>query len=373
MPNGHYHFEILGEDEYESAKDRAYCMLHNWLQEESSNDWQVGEMALPLFHECLREAENLDRLNPHLDVSREKVGKCRSAVWAAYPDESRQVKDSIGDELILLLIVYELLRDLKREEDVHGIESDSSDGTSSIISHEYQDHDRKAVLADLVNDHNDEVMSSSDDSSYVCDGSVSTISTRVPCQGRGARFKAIALMNILLSNTIADQWEPDFDVDLLQMIVGTLGAGTDNPLNGKVVLPALSKVLSYWACRPSDFDDDHWDILVEILPALQQLKGEWHEDLSDTVDQKRPKKRARRASEIQKDPNHLRHTRSEKSEAFSMLKKCASSFPTVLPCGTGAAKELAKCIETLTWMLDEKCLEWMMDGEWRPEITASLT
>lgn len=48
------------------------------------------EKALPLFHDCLQEAENLDRLNPRLDVSREKVGKCRSAVWAAYAEASRE-------------------------------------------------------------------------------------------------------------------------------------------------------------------------------------------------------------------------------------------------------------------------------------------
>lgn len=291
-------------------------------------------------------------------------------------------KDKVGDELLLLLIVYELLRDLKREDSESDIESESSDGSVAdcTTSDEDQVHGKKAfqlpkerndkqVLTDLVND---EAMSSSDDSSYACDGSVSTISTRVPCEGRGARFKAIALMDILLSNTTSDQWEPDFDVYLLQMIVEALGAGTDNPLNMKVILPALSKVLSYWACRPSDFDDDHWDILREILPALEALKGKWSEVLpSDAVDQTRPKKRARRAtrSQKQKDPNHLHHLRSEKVDALSTLKKCASSFPAVPPNRTGAASDLTNCIETLTWVLDEKCLEWMLDSEWRPEMT----
>ena len=387
MENGRHTIDTLDENEYEEARDRAYSMLHDWLQEKENDDrtvaWQAVEMALPLFRKCLQETQELDRLYPHLDVSREKVAKCRKEVWAAYEEESREVKDLVGDELLLMLIVYELLQDLKRDEnDESEMEGESSDDSiiphNTIIDekvHHYNKilllpHHESSDLPNLVNDDSDKAMSSTDDS--YC---VSALSTRVPCQGRGGRFKALVLMDILLGNTISEKWEPDLDVDLLKMAVKAFGADC-NPLNRKVVLPAILKVLSYWACRPGDFDEDHWEIFrLEILPALQASKEKCPEDpLPGGVlqDQQRPKKRARRATRTAQgpnDPNHCRHLRSETTAALLRLKECALSFPVVPPNGGETSRDLTNCIETLTWMLDEKCIAWVMDSEWRPERT----
>mmetsp|Transcript_6261 Transcript_6261/g.11406 ORF Transcript_6261/g.11406 Transcript_6261/m.11406 type:complete len:542 (+) Transcript_6261:146-1771(+) len=389
--NGRHTVDVLDEQEFEEARDRACSMLHVWLQEEENNhdctlSWQAMEMALPLFRKCLEETKKLDRLRPHLDVSREKVATCRKEVWAAYEEESREVKDLVGDELLLMLIVYELLQDLKRdtEDDDSEIEFESSADDSSIMHNTASDeetfHDNTVLVLphfessdspNLVNDDSEKAMSSTDDS--YC---VSAISTRVPCQGRGSRSKAIILMDILLSNTISEQWEPDLDVDLLKMAIKALGADS-HPMNRKVVLPAILKVLSYWACRPGDFDEDHWEIFrLEILPALQASQKKCPKDpLSGGVsqEQERPKKRTRRAtrafSQGPNDPNHCRHLRSEATAALLKLKECALSFPVVSPNDVGASRDLTNCIETLTWMLDEKCIAWMMDSEWRPERT----
>lgn len=387
MENGRHTIETLDENEYEEARDRAYSMLHGWLQEngDCTVAWHVVEKALPLFRWCLKETQELDRLYPHHDVSREKVAMCRKEVWATYEEESRQVKDLVGDELLLMLIVYELLQDLKRdEEDESETECESSDESIPMhyaISKEEAFHDNKVLLLshyesidspNFVHDDSDEATSSTNDS--YC---VSAISTRVPYQGRGARFKAIILMDILLSNTISERWEPDLDVDLLKMTVKAIAAYTDSTaMNRKVVISAILKVLSYWACHPGDFDEDHWEIFrLEILPALQALKEKCPEDpLSGGVlqDQERPKKRARRATRSVQgpnDPNHLRHLRSETAAALSKLKECALSFPVVPPNGGGTSSDLTNCIKTLTWMLDEKCIAWMMDSGWRPEMT----
>jgi len=393
-------FETLDADEYESAKDRAYNMLHSWLGQEDAGStsttvsdlWHAAEKALPLFHECLEEAEGLDRCNPELDVSRNKVGYIRRAAWIANTEASREVKDAIGDELLLFLTVYELLRDLKREDEESDSESEWSNGSKSDGE---PSQNRRVLMAPSgksgelpptiksCNPTPSEVVSSSedDDDEFVpsddsneCGESVCAISTRVHCQGRGGRFKAIALMDILLSNATSDRWEPDLDVDLLKTVVNALGASEENPLNRKIVLPALSKVLSYWACRYSEFDEDHSDLIrADIVPSLQALKKTWanevpSEELNSRSNQNRPTKRSRRARS-RDGPTHAHHLRSEKAGAFTSLKDCASSFPASVVICEDAINALTHCIETLTWMLDEKCLEWMLEDEWRPETT----
>lgn len=411
LSNDQWAFETLDQESYESAQDRAYRMLHRWLREEDeysasptkSDVWHacMDAKALPLFHDCLREGEELDRCNPDLDVSGEKMEYVRRAAWIANAHASREVKDAVGDELLLFLIVYELLRDLKRdgeESDCKAEWSDDSEVCSTTSDEESfntrtflrntngkrggllpigkcdESSVRNDDKLDTHSEDGDELMLSDD--SNECDESIGTISTRVNCQGRGARFKAIVLMDILLSNAASDQWEPDLDVDLMKMIVEALGASQNHPLNKKIVLPALSKVLTYWACRPSDFDEDHWDILrSDILPALQAFQKDWADELqsgalTSVSHQKRPAKRARRSARNWKDLKHLHHLRSEKTEAFSSLKECASTFPAAPSNEDGAANALSQCIETLTWMMDEKCLEWMMGEEWRPEISS---